>query len=225
MDQVRTALLAAVGHDLRRPLASATAAVTGLQQDDVVWADRDRDELLTTAHESLDALSAKVANRFAAQGLQLFTDGGGSSPLAAYPGLAERIQVNPAVLADPSLVRDGTPPSPFPLNPPGGPAGFADLIGRVLSATFPSSPASTGLAADAQAFVSRQSAAAGQATGELAGAQSYQTRVSTQLSDNSAVNVDQEMGLMINLQNSYQANARVVQATQALFLALLEATR
>ena len=73
--------------------------------------------------------------------------------------------------------------------------------------------------------MSRQSAAAGQATGELAGAQSYQTRVSTQLSDNSAVNVDQEMGLMIDLQNSYQANARVVQATQALFLALLEATR
>ncbi|ROS53692.1 DUF4118 domain-containing protein [Frigoribacterium sp. PhB118] len=62
VDQVRTALLAAVGHDLRRPLASATAAVTGLQQDDVVWADRDRDELLTTAHESLDALSALVTN-------------------------------------------------------------------------------------------------------------------------------------------------------------------
>jgi len=62
VDQVRTALLAAVGHDLRRPLASATAAVTGLQQDDVVWADRDRDELLATAHESLDALSALVTN-------------------------------------------------------------------------------------------------------------------------------------------------------------------
>ncbi|KPG84689.1 DUF4118 domain-containing protein [Frigoribacterium sp. RIT-PI-h] len=62
VDQVRTALLAAVGHDLRRPLASATAAVTGLRQGDVVWADRDRDELLATAHESLDALSALVTN-------------------------------------------------------------------------------------------------------------------------------------------------------------------
>jgi two-component system sensor histidine kinase KdpD len=59
---VRTALLAAVGHDLRRPLASATAAVTGLQQHGVVWDDHDRDELLTTAHESLDALSALVTN-------------------------------------------------------------------------------------------------------------------------------------------------------------------
>jgi two-component system sensor histidine kinase KdpD len=62
VDKVRTALLAAVGHDLRRPLASATAAVTGLQQRDVVWDDHDRDELLTTAHESLDALSALVTN-------------------------------------------------------------------------------------------------------------------------------------------------------------------
>ena len=62
VDRVRTALLAAVGHDLRRPLASATAAVTGLQQRDVVWDDRDRDELLSTAHESLDALSALVTN-------------------------------------------------------------------------------------------------------------------------------------------------------------------
>ncbi len=60
VDRVRTALLAAVGHDLRRPLASATAAVTGLQQRGVVWDDHDRDELLTTARESLDALSALV---------------------------------------------------------------------------------------------------------------------------------------------------------------------
>ncbi|MET4052763.1 two-component system sensor histidine kinase KdpD [Frigoribacterium sp. PvP054] len=62
VDQVRTALLAAVGHDLRRPLASATAAVTGLQQTEVVWGERDRDELLTTARESLDALSSLVTN-------------------------------------------------------------------------------------------------------------------------------------------------------------------
>ena len=33
-DRLRTALLAAVGHDLRRPLAAATAAVTGLRSTD-----------------------------------------------------------------------------------------------------------------------------------------------------------------------------------------------
>ena len=184
-----------------------------------------RDATLPAYTASLDALAAKIANRFADQGLHLFTDGGVAGTLPVYPGLAGQIQVNPAVLAAPSLIRNGTAPSAFPINPPGGPAGFADLIGRVLSNTFPAGPGSSGLAADAQSFVSRQATAAGQATGELAGAQSYQTRVAAQLSDSSAVNVDHEMGLMIQLQNSYQANARVVQTTQALFLALLDATR
>ena len=59
---MRSALLAAVGHDLRRPLAAATAAVSGLRQTDVAWSDADRDELLSTAHESLDSLSTLVTD-------------------------------------------------------------------------------------------------------------------------------------------------------------------
>jgi len=62
VDRMRSALLAAVGHDLRRPLAAATAAVSGLRQTDVDWSDADRDELLSTAHESLDALSTLVTD-------------------------------------------------------------------------------------------------------------------------------------------------------------------
>lgn len=62
VDQMRTALLAAVGHDLRRPLASATAAVSGLRTPGVTWRDGDRDELLTTAAESLDSLAILVTN-------------------------------------------------------------------------------------------------------------------------------------------------------------------
>ncbi len=184
-----------------------------------------RDTTLPSYSSSLDTLSARIANGFAAQGLRLFTDGGTATVLSAYPGLSGQIQVNPAVLATPSLVRDGTSPSGFPVNPPTGPAGFADLIGRVLTSTFPGSSGSPSLTASAQSFVALQSTAAGQATGELAGAQSYQTTVATRLSDGSGVNVDHEMALMIQLQNSYQANARVMQTTQALFTALLDATR
>ena len=184
-----------------------------------------RDLTLPSYTANLDTLSAKIANRFAAQGLQLFTDGGTTAILSAYPGLSGQLQVNSAVLANPSLIRDGTAPSTFPINPPGGPSGFSDLIGRVLTSTFPGSPGSPGLAADAQSFVAQQSTAAAQATAELAGAQSYQTTVATRLSDGSGVNVDHEMALMIQLQNSYQANARVVQTTQVLFAALLDATR
>lgn len=61
-DRMRTALLAAVGHDLRSPLASAKAAVTSLRSDEVPWSPRDRSELLVTADESLDQLSRLVDN-------------------------------------------------------------------------------------------------------------------------------------------------------------------
>jgi two-component system, OmpR family, sensor histidine kinase KdpD len=61
-DRMRTALLAAVGHDLRTPLASAKAAVASLRSADVHFDDHDRAELLATADESLDRLSRLVTN-------------------------------------------------------------------------------------------------------------------------------------------------------------------
>ncbi len=57
-DKLRTALLRAVGHDLRTPLASAKASVTSLRSTDVDWTDEERDELLATADESLDRLDS-----------------------------------------------------------------------------------------------------------------------------------------------------------------------
>ncbi|UAJ78047.1 sensor histidine kinase KdpD [Leifsonia sp. ZF2019] len=61
-DRVRSALLAAVGHDLRRPLAAATAAVTTLRQTDLALSDEDREDLLETAEDSLDGLATLVTN-------------------------------------------------------------------------------------------------------------------------------------------------------------------
>jgi two-component system sensor histidine kinase KdpD len=61
-DRMRTALLAAVSHDLRTPLASAKAAVASLRSGDVHFDQHDRDELLATADESLDRLDRLVAN-------------------------------------------------------------------------------------------------------------------------------------------------------------------
>jgi two-component system, OmpR family, sensor histidine kinase KdpD len=76
-DRMRTALLAAVSHDLRTPLASAKAAVTSLRSPDVNWAAEDHDELLATADESLDRLTHLVDNlldmsRLQAGALSLF---------------------------------------------------------------------------------------------------------------------------------------------------------
>jgi two-component system sensor histidine kinase KdpD len=61
-DRVRSALLTAVSHDLRRPLASATAAISGLRSTEVTWSASDRDELIATADESLQTLAALVTN-------------------------------------------------------------------------------------------------------------------------------------------------------------------
>ncbi|MGE5288614.1 MAG: sensor histidine kinase [Micromonosporaceae bacterium] len=61
-DRMRTALLAAVSHDLRTTLASAKAAVTSLRSHDVAWSPEDSGELLATADESLDRLTRLVEN-------------------------------------------------------------------------------------------------------------------------------------------------------------------
>ncbi|TFB99566.1 sensor histidine kinase KdpD [Cryobacterium adonitolivorans] len=61
-DRMRSALLAAVGHDLRRPLAAATTAISGLRATDITLPETDRTELLATAGESLDTLASLVTN-------------------------------------------------------------------------------------------------------------------------------------------------------------------
>jgi two-component system sensor histidine kinase KdpD len=62
VDQLRTALLSAVSHDLRTPLASARLAIEGLRSHDVVITEADREELLRTVDESLDRLARLVEN-------------------------------------------------------------------------------------------------------------------------------------------------------------------
>lgn len=62
VDRVKTALLAAVSHDLRTPLAAAIAAVDSLRSREVKFGRKDREELLDTAADALDRLSRLVAN-------------------------------------------------------------------------------------------------------------------------------------------------------------------
>lgn len=110
-----------------------------------------RDATLPSYQAQLDEFSETLAGRFAAQGLSLFTDasgnvptGGGTPAQAGYVGFSADIQVNPAVLSNPALVRDGTTaipggptgPTAFTPNPTDGPAGFTTLITRVLDNTF-----------------------------------------------------------------------------------------
>jgi two-component system sensor histidine kinase KdpD len=61
-DKMRTALLAAVSHDLRTPLASAMAAVASLRSRDVEFTEAEKEELLATAAESHERLSRLIEN-------------------------------------------------------------------------------------------------------------------------------------------------------------------
>ena len=61
-DRVRGALLSALSHDLRRPLAAATAAVGGLRAAGSKLSPADQRELLDTAEESLGALTVLVSD-------------------------------------------------------------------------------------------------------------------------------------------------------------------
>jgi len=118
-DRMRTALLAAVSHDLRTPLASAKAAVTSLRSPDVRWDAADTEELLATADESLDRLTHLVENlldmsRLQAGALSLFPRPSGLDEIVAraldnLDPLGRDITVEipeslPAVYADPAIL-------------------------------------------------------------------------------------------------------------------------
>ncbi len=61
-DQLRVALLRAVSHDLRSPLASIKASVTSLLQHDVAWSPEAIEEFLATIDEETDRLDLLVAD-------------------------------------------------------------------------------------------------------------------------------------------------------------------
>jgi two-component system sensor histidine kinase KdpD len=61
-DRMRTALLRAVSHDLRTPLASIKASVSSLRQTDVHWSVEDEAELLANIEQNADRLDALVGN-------------------------------------------------------------------------------------------------------------------------------------------------------------------
>jgi two-component system, OmpR family, sensor histidine kinase KdpD len=61
-NRMRTALLAAVSHDLRTPLASIKASVSSLRQTDIAWTPEDEADLLATVEENADRLDALIGN-------------------------------------------------------------------------------------------------------------------------------------------------------------------
>jgi K+-sensing histidine kinase KdpD len=116
IDRLRAALLAAVGHDLRTPLASIKAAVSSLRQDDVTWTADERAEFLATIEDSADRLDDLIANLLAMSRLQAGALSVAPRPVGldeivarALIGLRLEVVVDvpdnlPRAMADPGLV-------------------------------------------------------------------------------------------------------------------------
>ena len=199
----------------------------------------------------LDEFSFTLASRFNAQGLTLFTNGSGQMPTgggmptqSGYLGFSSTIEVNQVARAAPSVVRDGLQDDVA--TAPSGQSGDTALITKVLSYVFgadqadgttQAAPATTGLGAAgtislpyaapatladfATTLVASMSGDVTDAGTQLGTATALQTTLKGQLSNASGVSIDQEMSNMVQVQNAFAANGKVIAAVQAMWTDLL----
>lgn len=112
VDRLRAALLAAVGHDLRTPLAGIKAGVSSLRDPDLALTEDQQQELLATVDESTDRMDALVENLLAQSRLQA-----GALSVTVRPVALEEVLLHlpstvevevaddlPLALADPGLL-------------------------------------------------------------------------------------------------------------------------
>ncbi len=179
-----------------------------------------RDTLGPAAQARLDAVARDLVERFSAAGVDpsaaggpgLFTDAGSAFDPAAETGLAGRVTLNGALEAAAWRLRDGLgAAAPGPVGEPallnrliaalgGGTRGFAGHVSDMASAT-----AAERLAAEEEvSFASARETALQQQ--ELA----------------RGVDTDQEMQKLLLVEQSYSANARVMQAIDGLLARLME---
>jgi len=142
-------------------------------------------------------------------------------------GLAGRINVNAALLADPSklvIYQSGTP---------AGDTTRPDFIYQQMMDAQLSFQSNSGIGTAASPFrgtlgsfinqvVSRQGEAATNADTLKQGQDVVLNSLQQRFNDEAAVNVDEEMTTLLNLQNSYAANARVMSVIKEMLDTLLQ---
>jgi flagellar hook-associated protein 1 FlgK len=145
-------------------------------------------------------------------------------------GLAGRITINPAVLANPSAL------SVYSTSPPtaaGDNTRSSFMFSQLTSATFNYSP-QTGLGSASQPFngtvsnylqqfISQQGNASTQATQLQQGQSVVVATLQQKFNSTSAVNIDTEMANLIQVQNTYAANAHIMSVVQSMMQSLLQA--
>ena len=166
--------------------------------------------------------------------LSLFTDNGSpytgaiSATGSQITGLAGRLAVNNALVADPSkLVL-------YSASTAAGDTTRSDFIlSQLTTATFQYSPASGVGSASApfkgtllsymQQFTSAQGAAADAAAQLADGQDVVLNTLQEKMSSTSGVNIDEEMAHLLLLQNAYSANARVMSTVNEMYRTLMQA--
>jgi flagellar hook-associated protein 1 FlgK len=155
--------------------------------------------------------------------LPLFTDGGTpytgaiTSTGSQSVGFANRISINAALLSDPSkmVTYSTSPPTPV------GDSTRAAFLLQQLTATSLTFAGNTGIGSIAAPFqstlpafvqqvIGQQAQASANATGLQQGQQVVVSALAQRMGDTSAVNMDQEMTNLLQLQSAYAANARVM---------------
>lgn len=194
--------------------------------------------LNATPSVTLAAMSATATTTSLTSGspqLPLFLDG--TAPITSAitaagsqdTGLAERIGVNPAVVANPAtLIAYSTLP-PTSAGDPTRPNFIANQLNNAQLTFAPpgggngQSPPFTGTLANyLSQVVSQQAQAANAATNLQQGQDVVVNALQQRLSSTSGVNIDQEMSNLISLQNTYGANARVMTTIQQMMATLLQ---
>ena len=142
-------------------------------------------------------------------------------------GYAGRIQVNGALIADPSQLVS------YQANTPAGDATRPNFIyNQLVNGSLAFSPA-TGIGSSSSPFqgtlsafmsqvVSMQSLATTAATNLQAGQDIVVNALQTRFNATSAVNIDTEMANLLTLQNNYGANARVMTTVNQMLTTLMQ---
>ncbi|MBO1335732.1 sensor histidine kinase KdpD [Streptomyces sp. VRA16 Mangrove soil] len=110
-NRIRTALLAAVSHDLRTPLAGIKASVSSLRSEDIEWSAEDQAELLAGIEEGADRLDHLVGNLLDMSRLQTGT----VTPLIREIDLDEVVPMALVGVPDPDLSVDLDIPETLPM--------------------------------------------------------------------------------------------------------------
>jgi flagellar hook-associated protein 1 len=192
--------------------------------------------LNATAGVTVNTLSATATATGLAAGspqLPLFLDG--TAPITGAitgagsqdTGLAARIGVNPALLANPSALVAYSPSTSA-----GDPTRPNFIVGQLANAQLTFTPPGGGggqsapftgtLANYMSQVVSQQSQAASAATNLQQGQDVVVSALQQRLNSDSGVNIDQEMSNLISLQTSYGANARVMTTVQQMMATLMQ---